>query len=292
LPEISVIIPNYNHAGYLRQRIDSVLNQTYVDFELIILDDCSTDNSKEIIEQYRGNKKISHIIYNEKNSGSVFFQWEKGLALAKGKYIWIAESDDWAEARFLELLTEQISKHENIGIACCGSNWVDDAGKTGEDRSRYYDSFFLDGKQEVKNVLVKYNSIPNASSALVRRDLALKHIHNLHEYKSCGDWILYVRILQESNLYFLKDKLNNFRWYHNNVSNRAKQEGKWLYEGIEVLKNIDLRKIKFTRSEFRHVRQYWKNWFRANKSKKKPEFNERMKFFKILNGFMLRYFFN
>jgi hypothetical protein len=59
-----------------------------------------------------------------------------------------------------------------------------------------------------------------------------------------------------------------------------------------VLKNIDLRKIKFTRSEFRHVRQYWKNWFRANKSKKKPEFNERMKFFKILNGFMLRYFFN
>lgn len=93
---VSVIIPNYCHARFLNQRIDSVLNQTYSDYEVIILDDCSTDNSREIIESYRNHPKISHIVYNEKNSGSTFIQWEKGFELARGEYIWIAESDDVA----------------------------------------------------------------------------------------------------------------------------------------------------------------------------------------------------
>src|SRR5690606_9831849 len=104
MPEVSVIIPNYNHARYLNQRIDSVLRQTFTDFEVIILDDCSKDDSREVIEKYRGNKKITHIVYNAQNSGSTFGQWKKGIALAKGRFIWIAESDDWCEETFLERL--------------------------------------------------------------------------------------------------------------------------------------------------------------------------------------------
>jgi glycosyltransferase involved in cell wall biosynthesis len=96
-PLVSVIIPNYNHAAYLNERIDSVLNQTFRDFEVILLDDCSTDNSREIIESYRGHEKISQIEYNEVNSGSTFIQWKKGLDLAQGDWIWIAESDDVAD---------------------------------------------------------------------------------------------------------------------------------------------------------------------------------------------------
>ena len=101
-PAVSVIVPNYNHAPFLRRRLDSIFNQTYQDFEVIILDDCSSDNSKEIIEQYRNRPQITHIVYNEVNSGSPFKQWAKGFDLAKGEYIWIAESDDWAELNFLE----------------------------------------------------------------------------------------------------------------------------------------------------------------------------------------------
>src|SRR5690606_24447409 len=104
MPTVSVIIPNYNHAKYLRRRIDSVLAQTFQDFEIILLDDCSTDKSRDIIETYKGNAKVSHIVYNEENSGSPFKQWEKGIGLAKGKYIWIAESDDWCERNLLESL--------------------------------------------------------------------------------------------------------------------------------------------------------------------------------------------
>ncbi len=96
-PIVSVIIPNYNYSAFLKQRIDSVLQQTFNDIEVIILDDNSSDNSKDVIESYRGEPHVSHIVYNEENSGSTFKQWRKGFDLARGEFIWIAEADDFAD---------------------------------------------------------------------------------------------------------------------------------------------------------------------------------------------------
>lgn len=123
---VSVIIPNYCHARFLNQRIDSVLNQTYRDYEVIILDDCSTDNSREIIESYRNHPKISHIVYNEKNSGSTFIQWEKGFELARGEYIWIAESDDVARSTFLEECMNAFSSYSDVSIVFSDCLFVDE----------------------------------------------------------------------------------------------------------------------------------------------------------------------
>jgi glycosyltransferase involved in cell wall biosynthesis len=102
---VSVIVPNYNHAEYLKQRIDSILNQTYRDFELIILDDGSTDNSREIIDDYVSRFPFIISRFNEVNSGSPFIQWDSGVNKAEGELIWIAESDDFAETTFLEKTT-------------------------------------------------------------------------------------------------------------------------------------------------------------------------------------------
>lgn len=102
MPTVSVIVPNYCHAPYLEQRIESILQQTFQDFELILLDDCSTDGSREILERYRNHPKVSGIFYNERNSGSPFKQWKKGLSKATGDYVWIAESDDFSSPCFLE----------------------------------------------------------------------------------------------------------------------------------------------------------------------------------------------
>ena len=100
-PKVSVIVPNYNHARYLKARIDSILNQTFQDFELILLDDCSTDNSVELLQSYAGHPHVSHIVLNDRNTGSPFLQWQKGIGLAQGEYVWIAESDDTAQPDFL-----------------------------------------------------------------------------------------------------------------------------------------------------------------------------------------------
>ena len=88
IPQVSVIVPNYNHAPYLRQRIDSILAQTYQDFELILLDDSSTDKSEEVLLSYKDHPKVISLIINKQNSGSTFKQWDKGIELAKGEYIW------------------------------------------------------------------------------------------------------------------------------------------------------------------------------------------------------------
>src|ERR1700761_3364349 len=135
MPKVSVIITNYNHAQYLGKRIESVLAQTYADYSIIIYDDRSTDNSKEVIEQYRTHPKVEQIIYNETNSGNLYKQWEKGIANASGKWIWIAQSDDYADAAFLETLVGLAEANENIGIAFCNSYWIDGSGESGPNLS-------------------------------------------------------------------------------------------------------------------------------------------------------------
>src|ERR1700756_5018477 len=100
MPTVSVIVPNYNHARFLPKRIDSILRQSFQDFELILLDDCSTDDSRSILSQHASDPRV-RIEFNQVNSGSPFKQWNRGVGLARGQYIWIAESDDYADERFL-----------------------------------------------------------------------------------------------------------------------------------------------------------------------------------------------
>lgn len=78
-PRVSVIVPNFNYARFLRRRIDSILSQTYQDFELILLDDASSDDSRAVIDLYRGNPHVTHVCINDVNSGGVFHQWRRGL---------------------------------------------------------------------------------------------------------------------------------------------------------------------------------------------------------------------
>ena len=97
---VSVILPNYNHAEFLPERLDSIYNQTYQNLEVIILDDCSTDESVSILNNYKNHPKTAHFVINKENTGSPFIQWEKGFKLVKGDVIWIAESDDYCDLNF------------------------------------------------------------------------------------------------------------------------------------------------------------------------------------------------
>src|SRR4029077_11316800 len=103
MPKVSVVVPTYNHSRFLRKRINSVLQQTFQDFEVILLDDCSTDDSRSILSSYTGDPRVRNE-FNDVNSGSTFKQWNKGVRLARGEYVWISESDDYAAPRFLERL--------------------------------------------------------------------------------------------------------------------------------------------------------------------------------------------
>jgi len=192
---VSVIIPNYNHAPFLKQRIESVLNQTFQDFELIILDDYSTDNSREVIEQYRDHSKVKTIIFNDSNSGSPFIQWKKGISLASGEYIWIAESDDSVDVDFLERLLKFdsdfiFSKIEGMNdkneILPSDNSWIGIF-----DTLDWAKNFKMDGIHFF-SYLKERCIIPNVSSLIFKKKYFNTYSDSIVGMKFCGDWLFYL----------------------------------------------------------------------------------------------------
>ena len=115
-PLVSVVVPNYNYADYLAPRIDSILRQTFSDFELLLLDDCSTDHSVSVMKKYASDPRVVAIDVNQTNTGSPFPQWMKGIKMARGKYVWIAEADDLAEPDFLSTLVAAAESHPDLAF--------------------------------------------------------------------------------------------------------------------------------------------------------------------------------
>ncbi len=124
-PKVSVIVPNYNYARFLDRRLQSILNQTYTDLEIIYHDDCSTDDSEAVFAKYRSHPQI-RAYENETNSGNAYAPINKCVALARGNYIWVAQADDYIEPTFLEVLVPILEENPNVGIAYCQSLMVDD----------------------------------------------------------------------------------------------------------------------------------------------------------------------
>ncbi|RYY08217.1 MAG: glycosyltransferase family 2 protein [Sphingobacteriaceae bacterium] len=220
---ISVIIPNYNHAKYLNQRIDSVLQQSYQNFEVIILDDCSKDESKLIIDQYKDDPKVSQIVFNEHNSGSTFLQWERGIELAKGNYVWIAESDDYADPEFLQSLVNIINQNDNIGLAYCGSNTVDELGnkigKLIQEVPNNQNGYYLNnGFDECRNAFFFHPIVPNASAVIFKKENFYKTDASFKQYKICGDWQFWIDVCFDNHIAYLPQCLNYFRQSNTSVS--------------------------------------------------------------------------
>jgi len=126
MPKVSIVLPNYNYARYLDERIQSLLNQTYKDFELIILDDASTDNSLEVIRKYR-DPRIRTQFY-AKNSGLPCKRWNDGADLAQGEYLIFAEADDSCHPTLLEKLVDKLDENPSVGLAFSQSLIIDSEG--------------------------------------------------------------------------------------------------------------------------------------------------------------------
>ncbi|MFG5857240.1 MULTISPECIES: glycosyltransferase family 2 protein [Dysgonomonas] len=254
---ISVILPTYNHAPYLRQRIDSILNQTYQDFELIILDDCSPDNSRDVIEEYRNVSHISHIIYNKINSGSTFKQWKRGIELAKGEYIWIAESDDYADPTFLEKIMDSISKY-NSALCFSLTTIVDKENNTVMDQPPILPDYSMDINQFTENYLLYSNPICNASMVVFKKDAIAENLWNrIVNFKYCGDWLLWGSFSGEGNITVseVKEYLNYFRTHSVNVSNKSEDRGLGILEGYKV------SEIIAKRLHLKLGKEYSKRWY-------------------------------
>lgn len=231
MPKVSIIVPNYNYISYLPQRLESIFKQTFTDYEVILLDDCSTDGSQKFLSQYATHPKVSHVIINDTNSGSTFAQWEKGIELAQGEYIWIAESDDYCSYNFLEQSVKILDKNPHVSYTLCGSHIVDENGKQ---RNWNYDPWDL--KADTNKVcifssaiylkgLFYHDTVYNASMVVFRKKTySLIQDKDYTTMKYCGDWLFWIKITELGDVALRQERLNYYRRHSKSVTITAKKE--------------------------------------------------------------------
>ena len=231
-PLVSVVVPNYNHAAFLDERIGSILNQTYTNIEVLLMDDCSPDNSCEVLQRWAEKDERITTLFNEINSGSPFAQWEKGANWAQGKYIWIAESDDYAAEDMLALHVQALESNDRAVLAYSHSRIADVNGKFLRDykedyafifgdASKWSRDFIVSGKEEVARTMVFSNTIPNASGVLMRKSAFDQVGAPATTWRLNGDWLFYAQLLQLGDLIFFATPRNFFRFHNQTQRSRA-----------------------------------------------------------------------
>lgn len=249
-PLVSVIVPNYNHAEYLRLRLSSIYSQSYRNIEVILLDDASGDDSAEILREFCAlYPERTRLVVNEHNSGGVFNQWEKGLQMARGEIVWIAESDDWCTENMLETLVP-FFENEAMQLAYTRTVFMDGDGEQERWSINEYLHDIDPDQWQHANIQTAYNAvthafaykniIPNVSSAIFRNPGKLELLQD-PQWKGmriCGDWIFYLHLLRGGLIAYSPDACNYYRLHGSNTSVTSYSEDKYYQEHEAVAKTV------------------------------------------------------
>jgi len=245
LPLVSVVVPNYNYKRYLNLRIQSILQQTYQNIELILLDDASTDGSEEVLSDYQDHAKVSHILLNEHNTGNPFKQWFKGMQLAKGKYIWIAEADDLCELTFLEKVVPLMEKYQQAAVCFAGSKYIDKDGNVlSYDMNKWKSAIppyaVFNGKTYAEHNLYWRSYIANASSAIFRKSMVnAQNMEQCLQMRYSGDWLVWFYMAMQGDIIERYEVLNYFRQHNQKVTVKAENNGGGKSEDIEIVRIME-----------------------------------------------------
>ncbi|CAN7660029.1 glycosyltransferase [Rhizobium sp. LjRoot258] len=285
-PRVSIIVPNFNHAGYLRKRLESIYSQTYSNLEVILLDDCSNDESVAILKDYATrypDKTICH--FNEINSGGVFNQWKKGLELATGELVWIAESDDYCSDNFLEELV-RCFQNKAVKLAFAQTEFVrgnppekvwtskeylQDLGEGAWSRP-----FIRSAHSMVKFGWAVKNIVPNVSGAVFRHPgkLPLFEDPQWLSLRLCGDWIFYLSIVRGGLVAYNPRAINYYRQHASNTSVGAQKEDIY-YREHEVVARYVATMYRVDRSDLdKQQRHLYVHWCSQRGASRRSEFKQ------------------
>lgn len=243
-PEVSVVLPNYNYEAYLPERLDSIAAQQFQDFEVILLDDASSDNSAEILKDFAATRIDTRVVINTENSGSPFVQWMLGMEMARSDIIWLAEADDYCEPDLLSTLLP-LFDDRNMRLASCMSVPVQSDGTViGDYRpiyldriapDRFDDDFIVTDHEESNQGLGIANTIPNASGVMFRRfDAEPEFVEKVTAMRLCGDWFFYTRTMKGGLVGFSAEPLNYHRRHGGTVTHKLEGSLRYFGELAEV----------------------------------------------------------
>ncbi|MCZ7447473.1 glycosyltransferase [Agrobacterium rhizogenes] len=272
--KVTAIVPNYNHANYLPQRIESILNQTYPLIDIIILDDCSTDNSREIIEAYV-SKHPARIksVFATKNSGSVFRQWAKGHSQATGDVVWICESDDFCEPTFVERAIRAF-RDPSVMLSFGSVQYANTSGEFVQGLDDYREecepgiwdhTIVRPASEWFCNGFGVKNAIPNVGGSLWRRFHISEDVWaQASEFKIMADWFLYSVIASGGQIAYEPTAVSYFRIHANNTSGKKAQSDPSYYD--EYFRIMKILKSKWLIPEeilARFLAESYKNFKRS-----------------------------
>ena len=242
---VTAIVPAYNHAAYLDERIGSILAQTRPVAEIIVLDDVSTDDSAERLAAWQARSPVPfRLVVSAVNSGSTFRQWQAGLALASGDLVWFAESDDSCAPDLLSRLVlafrdpEVVLSYAESAVIGPDGGWRSDSYRfyTDDlDPLRWEKGYVAEGSDEIEAALAIKNTIPNASAALFRRDAIAAVIGNVAGLRYCGDWAAYLGVMQRGRVAYHAQSLNRHRQSDGSVT-RSGEAGEILAHEAAALR--------------------------------------------------------
>ena len=241
---VSVIVPNFRHEKYLEERLRSVFRQTLKPHEIIFLDDASPDGSVAIARRLAAESPVPvRFSVNEQNSGSTFRQWMKGLALATGDLIWLAESDDSCHPEFLERLVPEFYDPD-LALGYCQSALIGPRGEILAENflghtddisaARWLYRYCVSGSEEARLALCQKNTIPNASAVLFRRPAQLDFEQELEKLRFAGDWFFYAMLIRSGKIVYLPEVLNYYRRHQQTVTHQSIREETHALETLHV----------------------------------------------------------
>ncbi len=231
-PTVSVFMPVHNGKRYIHEAIDSILRQTFTDFEFIIINDASSDESLKIIESFSDDR--IRLVRNEKQLGLSGVR-QKGIDLANGKYIAFLDCDDIAKPQRLGTQVSFLDSHKDVYIAGSWVEIIDNAGKKTGQIWRHA------GSPELIKAILLFRNCITQSSVLLRKD-CLKDEHFRSDYWPAPDYDLWVRLADKFKIANIPIVLTYYRKHSQNMSKGIRKEIDDCTDKImkENLKKLDI----------------------------------------------------
>jgi len=232
--KISVLMSVYNDAGYLREAIESILSQTFTDFEFIIFDDASTDHTWETLSEYAQKDQRIRLIKNEQNLG-LTKSLNKGINLAQGDYIARQDSDDVALPHRFEKQSAVLADRPEIVLVSCALELIDPEGNWLETKLQN-----LTNPLVIRWLLLFYNCIAGHSQVMFRRETAAKLGGYDETRRYSQDYELWCRLAQQGDIVILPEVLHKQRMHSQSVSiqKRSQQQALSLDQAQKNIKAL------------------------------------------------------
>jgi glycosyltransferase involved in cell wall biosynthesis len=232
-PRVSFVVSSYNYARYVGQAVDSILAQTFSDLEVIVIDDCSRDDSRAVLARYANEPRV-RVVQHERNLGHLV-TYNEGIGLARGEFVGLFDADDFCFRRdAVERQVAIFDTHPDVGLVYSAQVYVDEESVPFREFKPWADEYVRDGFVEFADLA--FRNYISHTGTLIRRaahdrlgvyDLALPH---------SGDWELWLRVATAYRVAYIPDALFAYRIHGRNMS-VARHSARWANHQIALAVN-------------------------------------------------------